>query len=79
MPTIDQRSRVPKITETELVIDGQFGPSSAGKTFPTVDPSTEEVIVEVAEANAEDVDRAVQAARKALDGPWSKISARERG
>jgi acyl-CoA reductase-like NAD-dependent aldehyde dehydrogenase len=49
----------------------QFVDSVSGNTFATIDPRTEEVICEVAEANAEDVDIAVRAARKAFDsGPW---------
>lgn len=47
-----------------------------GKTFPTLDPRTGEVIAHVAEAEAEDVNRAVAAARKAFDvGPWPKMTA----
>lgn len=47
-----------------------------GKTFPTLDPRTEEVIANVAEGDAEDINRAVAAARKAFDeGPWPKMSA----
>src|ERR1051326_6591758 len=47
--------------------------------MPRVDPAAEEIIAEVASASAEDVDAAVAAARAALDGPWGKMSARERG
>ena len=47
-----------------------------GKTFPAYDPRTGEVIARVAEGDAEDVNRAVAAARKAFDeGPWPKMSA----
>jgi len=47
-----------------------------GKTFPAHDPRTGEVIAHVAEGDAEDVNRAVAAARKAFDeGPWPKMSA----
>ncbi len=68
------------IPQTQLLIDGEFCAAASGKTFSTLDPSTEEVIAEVAEADAADVDRAVAAARKALtEGPWSKMDARERG
>lgn len=46
-----------------------------GKTFPTYDPRTGEVIAHVAEGDAEDVNRAVAAARKAFDeGPWPKMT-----
>lgn len=48
----------------QLLIDGEFVDSSSGKTFDTEDPRTGEVLVEVAEAQEEDVDRAVQAARR---------------
>jgi len=48
----------------------------SGKTFPTLDPRTGELIAHVAEGDAEDVNRAVAAARKAFDeGPWPKMTA----
>lgn len=48
---------------------------NSGKTFPTLDPRTGEVITHVAEAETEDVNRAVSAARKAFDeGPWPKMT-----
>lgn len=48
----------------------------SGKTFPTLDPRTGDVIAHVAEGDAEDVNRAVAAARKAFDeGPWPKMTA----
>jgi acyl-CoA reductase-like NAD-dependent aldehyde dehydrogenase len=47
--------------------------------MPVVNPATEEVIAEVPSADKGDVDLAVAAARAALAGPWSKLSARERG
>lgn len=47
-----------------------------GKTFPTYDPRTGEVIAHVAQAETEDINRAVSAARKAFDeGPWPRMSA----
>ncbi|TYG90229.1 hypothetical protein ES288_A12G164900v1 [Gossypium darwinii] len=50
-----------------------------GKTFPTYDPRTGDVIAHVAEGDAEDINRAVSAARKAFDeGPWPKMTAYER-
>lgn len=50
--------------------------SVSGKTFPTLDPRTGDVIAHVAEGDAEDINRAVAAARKAFDeGPWPKMSA----
>lgn len=69
-----------KIGPTKLLINGEWQASHTGKTFATINPATEEVIAQVAEADAQDVDRAVQAARKAFDeGPWRKMSATERG
>ena len=48
----------------------------SGKTFPTYDPRTGEVIAHVAEGDVEDINRAVSAARKAFDeGPWPKMTA----
>ncbi|MFG2584753.1 aldehyde dehydrogenase family protein [Streptomyces malaysiensis] len=63
----------------KLLIDGEFVGAADGRTFTTVDPGTAKPLVEVAEASAEDVDRAVAAARRALDGPWSRLSPSERG
>ncbi|HZN55112.1 MAG TPA: aldehyde dehydrogenase family protein [Candidatus Polarisedimenticolaceae bacterium] len=62
-----------------LLIDGSFVASRSGKTFPTVNPADESVITTVEEAGTEDVDAAVAAARRALAGPWSRMSAAERG
>ncbi|MGX6448875.1 aldehyde dehydrogenase family protein [Patulibacter sp. S7RM1-6] len=64
----------------QLLIDGEWVDAAAGRTFETVDPGTGEVIATVAEGDAEDIDRAVRAARRAFeDGPWSRISPSERG
>src|SRR5260370_24426034 len=63
----------------QLFIDGQFVDAESGKTFKSPNPATGETFAEVAEADKADVDKAVAAARKALDGKWSKLSARERG
>ncbi|XP_071709750.1 benzaldehyde dehydrogenase, mitochondrial-like [Rutidosis leptorrhynchoides] len=68
-----------KVNYTQLLIDGKFVDSASGKTFPTLDPRTGEVIANVAEGDAEDINRAVSAARKAFDeGPWPKMTAYER-
>jgi len=56
-----------------LIIDGKAVDAASGATFTTVNPATEEPITTVAEAGPEDVDRAVKAARAALDGAWSKM------
>jgi acyl-CoA reductase-like NAD-dependent aldehyde dehydrogenase len=63
----------------QLFINGEWRDASGGKTLEVVNPATEEVIAEVASAEQGDVDAAVAAARAAFDGPWSKLSARERG
>src|SRR5260370_22367786 len=69
-----------KLGPTKLLINGKWVDSASGKTFPTINPSTGEVITQVAEADAADVDKAVTAARAAFDkGPWRKMSAAERG
>jgi len=69
----------PPPTETRLFIDGEFVDAVSGKTFPTINPATEEVIAEIAEADAADVDAAVAAARRAFEGEWSRMRARDRG
>jgi aldehyde dehydrogenase (NAD+) len=69
-----------KIGPTKLLINGKWVDSTSGKTFPTINPSTGEVIAQVAESDAPDVDKAVAAARAAFDkGPWRKMSASKRG
>src|SRR5438094_3133058 len=69
-----------KIGPTKLLINGKWVDSVSGKTFPTINPSTSEVITQVAESDAADVDKAVAAARAAFDkGPWRKMSASQRG
>jgi acyl-CoA reductase-like NAD-dependent aldehyde dehydrogenase len=63
----------------KLFINGQFVESVSGKTFETVNPATGEVLAVVSEAQKEDVDLAVQAARKAFDeGKWSRLSGAKR-
>jgi len=63
----------------QLVIDGEFVDAASGKTFPVIDPRTEEEIFRVAEGDEEDIDRAVKAARRAFDeGPWPRMTGRVR-
>jgi acyl-CoA reductase-like NAD-dependent aldehyde dehydrogenase len=69
-----------KIQPGKLLIGGEWVESA--KTFATLNPATGEALTQVAEASAEDVDRAVLASRKAFDepgGPWRKMSASDRG
>jgi aldehyde dehydrogenase (NAD+) len=63
----------------ELFIDGRWQPPVKGRYFDTLSPSTEEKLAEIAEASEEDVDRAVQAARRAYGNVWSKLRPLERG
>lgn len=64
----------------QMLIDGEWVNAASGKTFPTYDPSTGEVLAQVAEGDKEDIDRAVRAARTAFDnGPWRKMTVSERG
>ncbi|MEN3338688.1 MAG: aldehyde dehydrogenase [Acidobacteriota bacterium] len=65
--------------QTKLLIDNEWRGAASGRTMEVVNPATEEVITSVASAGAEDLDSAVRAARAALAGPWSAMSARERG
>ncbi len=78
--TEPRRAATKRSLQTKLLIDGQWRDSLSGKTFETVNPATEEVIAEVAEGDAADIDLAVKAARKAFDsGSWRKTDARDRG
>ncbi|MGA2371800.1 MAG: aldehyde dehydrogenase family protein [Candidatus Korobacteraceae bacterium] len=64
----------------KMFIDGKWVEAASGKTFPTYNPATGEVMAQVAEGDREDINRAVKAARKAFDGgPWPEMSASERG
>ena len=74
------RRKAARSVQTKLLIDGKWRDSKSGKTFETINPATEEVIAQVAEGDAADIDLAVKAARKAFDtGPWRKTDARDRG
>ncbi len=64
----------------QMFINNQFVNSASGKTFPTYNPATGEVLAQVAEGDREDIDRAVKAARKAFEGDaWAYMSASQRG
>jgi len=63
-----------------MYINGERAEAVRGSWFPVYDPSTEEIIAEVPEADAADVDRAVKAARAAFDSvPWAQMTAQDRG
>jgi phenylacetaldehyde dehydrogenase len=64
----------------KMLINGKWVNSASGKTFPTYNPATGEILAQVAEGDRQDIDAAVRAARKAFDqGPWRKLTASERG
>lgn len=72
--TIDLlRTRHPFLDDKpkRMLIDGKWVEAASGKTFESINPSTGEVLARVAEGDAEDIDRAVAAARRAFNGPWS--------
>ncbi|MER5897521.1 aldehyde dehydrogenase family protein [Streptomyces sp. NPDC001876] len=76
-PAPESRSVVDIAPSYGLFIDGEFTEAADGKVFKTVSPSSEEVLSEVARAGAEDVDRAVKAARRAFE-KWSALPGSER-
>ena len=62
-----------------LFINGEFRPSQSQKTFEVFNPATGQVLSHVSEADEGDVDKAVQAAKKAFEtGPWKEMSAADR-
>ena len=77
-PAPESRSVVSIASRYGLFIDGTFVDSSSGSTFTTINPATEEVLAEVAEAGTDDVERAVRAARHAYEQVWGPMSGRDR-
>jgi aldehyde dehydrogenase (NAD+) len=77
-PAPESRSVVSIASSYGLFIDGAFVDAADGSTFATVNPATEEVLSNVAEAGQSDVDRAVAAARQAFDRTWGPMSGRDR-
>src|SRR5437660_460947 len=67
------------LIRNQLFINGQWRDAASGRTIDVVNPATEEIIAAVPSAEQSDVDAAVAAARAAFDGPWGRLSARERG
>jgi len=79
-PVLDQNVSSFIAMTQKILINGKWVEAASGKTFPTYNPATGDVLSRVAEGDKEDVDRAVKAAREAFDnGPWSKITPSERG
>ncbi|MFT3721091.1 aldehyde dehydrogenase family protein [Pseudorhodoferax sp.] len=62
----------------QLLIGGQWVDSASGQHIDAINPANGELLCRIAQGNAQDVDRAVAAARKAFEGPWSKFTAHER-
>jgi aldehyde dehydrogenase (NAD+) len=61
-----------------MLINGEWVKSASGKTFESRNPATGDLLATVAEGDAEDINRAVAAARAAFEGPWSKFKPYER-
>jgi aldehyde dehydrogenase (NAD+) len=75
-----KRPAPPAVKLTKLLIDNQWVDPVEGGTFDTYNPATGEVLAKVAAASAKDVDKAVRAARRALEsGPWATMDAADRG
>ena len=64
--------------DQDMLISGKRVPAVSGQRFETRNPATGELLANVAQGGAEDVDRAVKAAREALSGPWSRMKPAER-
>jgi len=62
----------------KMLIDGKWVDAASGEKFETLNPATGEVLATVAEGDAEDINRAVAAARRAFEGPWSRTKPFER-
>jgi len=68
------------LPRTDLLIGGEWGGAASGRRFETLNPATEDTIVDVAQADAADIDAAVAAARKAFEhGAWPAMSGAQRG
>jgi phenylacetaldehyde dehydrogenase len=84
-PTTSSTQIDPSVAEflskpKKMLIDGRWVEAASGKTFETFNPATGEKLAAVAEGDAEDIDRAVKAARGALEnGPWSSMTPSSRG
>jgi phenylacetaldehyde dehydrogenase len=78
--TLDQNVEAFVGRPRQMFINGQWTDAASGRTFETPNPATGETLAHVAEGDAEDINRAVRAARAAFeDGPWSRMTPSERG
>ena len=67
------------MTPYRMLIDGEWVAAASGRTLEVVDPATGQAMATVPDAQAEDVDRAVRAARRAFEEGWRDVTAQERG
>ena len=72
-------SSLPVVGRQDLLIHGKRVPAAAGRYFTTLNPATEQIVAEVAEAGAADVDAAVRSSRAAFEGEWGQMRAADRG
>ncbi|WBB56454.1 aldehyde dehydrogenase family protein [Verrucosispora sp. WMMD573] len=77
-PAPESRSVVDLKPSYGLFVDGKFVDPADGGSFKSINPASEEVLAEIAEGGAQDVDRAVRAARKAYDKVWGPMPGRDR-
>ncbi len=78
--TVDRSVEEFTAAPRKLFINGQWTDAASGKTFETPNPATGETLANIAEGDAEDINRAVRAARRAFDdGPWGRMTPSERG
>lgn len=77
---VAKKYAAPKVANQKMFIGGKWVDAVSGRTFPTLNPATGQVICHVAEGDTADVDLAVKAARTALeDGPWGRMNSSDRG
>ena len=74
------KTAAPRIRQTKLLINNRWVEPAEGNYFETLNPATGKPIAKVAEGTAADIDKAVKAARAALENPsWKKMSPGDRG
>ncbi|MFG3600588.1 aldehyde dehydrogenase family protein [Micromonospora chersina] len=77
-PAPESRSVVDIKPSYGLFVDGKFVDPTDGGSFKSINPASEEVLAEIAEAGSQDVDRAVRAAREAYEKVWGPMPGRDR-
>jgi len=78
LPTFDREFSFLRGDAKKLLIEGEWVEAASGQTFPSINPSTGATIAHLAQGDARDADKAVAAARRAFEGPWSKVTPAER-